>query len=172
MQWCYFYILTRFQWQNQVQYAILYTMSFPSIYTLHFDGSCGPKNPGGTAAFGYTLHNFADLLASDHGVIGSGPEMSNNVAEYYALCKGFEAVIDRFITGYQKIICRGDSRLVVNQMSKKWKATGGLYFPYYKQAVELAKHIRSRGPNVTFEWVPREHNQMCDDLSKVHRVGQ
>jgi ribonuclease HI len=141
------------------------------FYTLHFDGSCGPKNPGGTAAYGYTLAAAAAEVDRGHGVIGSGPEMSNNVGEYAGLVYGLQAFADCAPLSKRQQIwlqVRGDSQLVINQMSGKWKARAGLYYPWYESAAHICKKLRKLGTKITFDWVPRELNQECDDLSKIN----
>ena len=142
-------------------------------YTLHFDGSCWP-NPGGVAAYGFLLKlNLTGVIDSGHGVIGSGPLMSNNLAEFYALTMGLIYFYDhceptKLLTVY------GDSALVVNMMTRVMR-TGEikgdpdkLYYPAYKSSVESLDKILKAGISVDFTWVPREQNQECDDLSKVH----
>jgi ribonuclease HI len=52
--------------------------------------------------------------------------------------------------------------MVVEQMSGRWKAKGGLYLPYYRQAWDAAGRMRG----LEFEWVPRKENMMADKLSK------
>lgn len=141
------------------------------FYTLYFDGACGPKNPGGTAAYGYILSHFNEELERMDGVIGTGPEMSNNVAEYAGLANGLVAFrchiadLDMKATTLQ---VRGDSQLVINQMSGKWKARSGLYYPWYLKAQEQCKITRKLGVKIAFDWIPRELNQECDTLSKAY----
>jgi len=94
--------------------------------------------------------------------------MTNNVAEYVGLTKGLESFLSHFKGGYALLIVRGDSKLVINQMAQKWRAKSGLYFPYYELAQDVAKRIRKTGAKIIFEWVPRESNQICDNLSKKH----
>lgn len=141
------------------------------VYTLHFDGSCWP-NPGGTAAMGYTLHHGDDLIDSGHSVLGTGPKMSNNVAEYAALNLGLTSAIANIPFGSNVVQVKGDSNLVIKQMSKLWKIKDWtkLYYPYAKRAEELCKEARKRKLILYFDWVPRAKNQECDDLSKAHNI--
>lgn len=139
------------------------------IYVLNFDGSCGPKNPGGTAAWGTTLKKNGVLINSGSGVIGSGEGMTNNLAEFVALVKGLET----FILNVDKpsiLNVLGDSKLVVNIMNRVWKGKPDLPYTQAKlDALQLLKSIRINKHHVTFDWVPREKNQECDDLSKINR---
>lgn len=146
-------------------------------YTLHFDGSCWP-NPSGVAAYGFLLKlELTGIVDSGHGVIGSGPLMSNNLAEFYALTMGLNSLRER-ITTHTAHITRlkvyGDSDLVVKMMTRVQRTGESkgdyekLYYPAYISAIESLRSILRSGVYVDFKWIPREENQECDDLSKVH----
>lgn len=140
-------------------------------YRLFFDGSCGPKNPGGTAAYGFALFKDGEESAvhTGSGVIGTGPGMSNNVAEFSALYEGLAAFAE-LENSRAVISVFGDSNLVIRVMCGHWKAKADkLYYSYYKLAEGIVKNLRSKGHVITFDWVPRELNQVCDDLSKAHQ---
>ena len=129
------------------------------MLTAYFDGCCEPKNPGGHAAWGAVLFRGSEKIWEGQGYCGFGPKMSNNVAEYSGVC----AVLERLQGETENCLIRGDSKLVIMQLQKKWKINGGLYHPFYKQAKALYEPIAGR---IRFEWVPRERNDLCDYLSK------
>jgi ribonuclease HI len=139
------------------------------VYTLHFDGACGPQNPGGTATYGYVLATTADTIDQGVGVVGSGPAMTNNVAEYAGLSAGLQCFLD-YWSGDDPagvlLQVRGDSNLVIMQMRGKWKAKAGLYLEYYRKAKSLASQLQKLGVLLQFDWIPRERNTECDLLSK------
>lgn len=138
------------------------------VFTLQFDGSCGPKNPGGTAAYGFILKTRGAYVTTGHDVIGTGPGMSNNFAEFIAVARGLEA-FDKYCLTPALLNVRGDSNLVIKIMSGRWKARPDkLYYPAYVFAKEILTRIRRRNVQVNFDWIPREDNTECDDLSKVH----
>jgi ribonuclease HI len=146
------------------------------------DGACEPVNPGGHAAYGALVKVNGETVFSEGVYVCGGPMASNNVAEY----AGMLAVL-RWIDKYAgqaatKIIIRGDSKLVINQLSGKWntnctncgkplkrcfcgKKTPGLYYPYYEQCRDLFAVV-SRRHKITLTWIPREQNDVCDVLSK------
>lgn len=140
-------------------------------YCLHFDGSCGPKNPSGMAAYGFVLTRQGETLRSGHGEIGTG--LGNNYAEFTALDKGLCAFISvHDTTSVHHLQVYGDSNLVVQIMNRRWKASPDkLYWPAYEWAVGNLKIIRQRGHRVSFDWIPRAQNQRCDDLSKLDAKG-
>lgn len=142
-------------------------------YRLFFDGSCGPKNPGGTAAYGFALllEGAEEPVETGSGVIGTGPFMSNNLAEFHALDRGLGAFIRRHDTSSRHTlsVC-GDSNLVIQIMNRHWRAKPDrLYYPEYQMALANLTAIRRQGHVVTFDWVPREANTICDKLSKAHQ---
>lgn len=146
-------------------------------YKLFFDGSCGPKNPGGTAAYGFALllEGQEEPLEHGSGVIGSGEGMTNNLAEFHALWRGllaFHKHTNISTANRQNITLQvfGDSKLVVQVMNRHWKARDGSgYFEDYKLAMHTATELRKAGAIITYDWIPREMNTICDDLSKDHQ---
>lgn len=141
-------------------------------YTLHFDGSCGPKNPGGTAAFAYTIHKNGLALTNGREVIGTGPAMSNNLAEFAGL--GFALRRCSLLAKHGDIInVRGDSQLVINIMGGRWKAKADkLYYPAYECAAKELRYLRLSRILVNLDWIPREQNTEADILSKWDNLSQ
>lgn len=134
-----------------------------------FDGCCEPTNPGGHAAWGAVVRVNGVDVYRDGGYCGGGPGMSNNVAEY----SGFLAALTEALKYPGKILIRGDSRLVICQLSHDaaralgymtyWKVNGGAYMPFYEKAQPLYEANEKR---VTLRWIPRDQNDICDVLSK------
>ena len=139
----------------------------------YIDGACEPVNPGGTASYGVIVYRHAlggedgstpgfELVWRFYGVVGSGPEMSNNVGEYSALL----ALLRWYGTAEAEEtlwVC-SDSQLVVNQMIGRFKVRKGLYGPYYKKVQALLGDLVPL--RVYFKWIPREENRLADELSK------
>lgn len=144
-------------------------------YTLHFDGSCGPKNPGGTAAYGFALMRAGEESPVEHGsgVIGQGPGMTNNLAEFHALWRGllsFHRHAHDGLRAPHALQVYGDSKLVVEIMNKHWRAKEDKpYYAEYAIALHTVTELRKAGATISFDWIPRELNTICDDLSKAHQ---
>lgn len=139
--------------------------------SLHFDGSCAPKNPGGRAGYGYILTEGPKIVNKDFGIIGEGKWTSNNLAELYALYRGLRAVLSLLLLSRERgllLSVRGDSKLAINLMNKKFKPNREkLYYPAYVLADNAVRVLRRKfAVNITFDWVPRELNQEADSLSK------
>jgi probable phosphoglycerate mutase len=83
---------------------------------------------------------------------------TNNVAEYVALVAGLEAAFDRDENA--EIIVRMDSKLVIEQMSGRWKIK-------HPGMIQLGKQVQDlvRGKTVSWQWIPREQNFRADALA-------
>jgi ribonuclease HI len=142
--------------------------SGPPVTMIHcfFDGACEPINPGGHAAYGAVVKVDGAVVLSEGGYVGHGSAMSNNVGEYAGVIRVLETLAE--LPG--SAVIYGDSNLVINQLSGRWKARGGLYLPYYEKAKMLLAPLK---PRIRFEWIPREQNDACDRLSKdvLHARG-
>ena len=133
-------------------------------YLAWFDGACEPINPGGTATFGVVVKDGnGTVLLKEHGYVGQGSGMSNNVAEYAGVLHVLKYLTPR-LPG--KVTIHGDSNLVINQLNGKWRIRKGLYRSIAIEAKELLAHLKGFGWQVRFCWIPREQNKECDALSK------
>lgn len=149
-------------------------------FTLHFDGACGPVNPGGIGSYGYVLELGDAILAADSRAFDSGPHVSNNLAEFTGLGAGltaFQRVYEE-VRPDQKASRRwhfqvyGDSKLAINIMNRKWKADpASLYYPAVHGCFVELNRIRKLWVTVGFDWIPREQNKAADQLSKIARVN-
>src|SRR5947208_5594856 len=129
-----------------------------------FDGVCEPRNPGGHAAWGIRILVDGIEAHTAGGYVGCSPEMSNNVAEYCGVCAAMRWVRQSELRGILTI--RGDSKLVIKQLSGEWRVHGGRYLPYYREAMSLLKELQACLGGVSLEWIPREKNAECDVHSK------
>ena len=127
---------------------------------VFFDGACWP-NPGGDAAYGVYVTDADKVLLREGVYLGVGEDMSCNVAEYSGLVHALEFLEQEEYT-YRRITIRGDSKLVIKQMSGKWKVKTGLYV----EAAIKAKRLAEGFPFISFEWIPREENELCDSLAE------
>jgi len=95
------------------------------------------------------------VLAERAGSLGVA---TNNVAEYSGLIAGLEAAAE---LGVREVEVRMDSKLVVEQMSGRWKVKHPAMRPLASQAAALV----SRFENVRFIWIPRLQNSAADALA-------
>jgi ribonuclease HI len=122
-----------------------------SLIVMADGGSRG--NPG-QAAYGAVVFEGSKVLAEVSGKIGVA---TNNVAEYRGLIAGLEAAHE--IDPQARIEVRLDSKLVVEQMSGKWKIR-------HPEMRELALEAKKIHPHelLEFMWIPREENSHADRL--------
>ena len=147
------------------------------VFRAFFDGCCEPRNPGGTAGHGAVIFKGKERVWEHSGMIPAAPTTSNNIAEYLAV----NAIFDYFIDNDPKAqaMIFGDSRLVICQLwgwptpgKKLWKINGvdnakGPKGRYADSAVEARRKLKLL-PNCKGFWIPREKNDIADDLSKAH----
>ena len=88
-------------------------------------------------------------------------QTTNNLAEYAGLLAILEYLFRRNLNQEEIHIC-GDSQMVIEQMNGNWKIKKG---PYVGLA-EKCKEILEQFSNISFEWIPREDNDIADGLSK------
>ena len=133
-------------------------------YLAWFDGACEPVNPGGTATFGVMIKDKdGTVLLKEHGLVGKGSRMSNNVAEYAGVLHFLKYLSSR---PPRRVTIHGDSNLVINQLNGKWRVRKGLYLSSAVEAKELLAYLRGLGWQVSLCWIPRTQNEECDALSK------
>jgi probable phosphoglycerate mutase len=116
----------------------------------------GSRGNPGPAAFGAVVRDAAtgDVLAETGEAIGTA---TNNVAEYRGLIGGLEAA--REVRPDAVVDVRLDSKLVVEQMSGRWKIKNADLRPLADRAGSIFPRER-----VTYTWVPRAENTHADRL--------
>ncbi|MGW2627796.1 bifunctional RNase H/acid phosphatase [Streptomyces chattanoogensis] len=124
-------------------------------FIVEADG--GSRGNPGPAGYGAVVLDPAsrEALAEAAEYIGTA---TNNVAEYKGLVAGLRAAhgLDPEAT----VRVRMDSKLVVEQMSGRWK----IKHPDMKPLAAEAAKVFPPG-RVTYEWIPREKNKHADRLA-------
>ncbi len=116
-------------------------------------GSRGNPGPAGYGAVVYGPDG--EVLAERAASIGRA---TNNVAEYSGLIAGLQAARE---LGIDAVSVRMDSKLVVEQMSGRWKVKHPDMKPLARQAAALVEQFAE----IDFEWVPRARNSHADRLA-------
>src|ERR1019366_10189290 len=81
------------------------------VYHAWFDGASGPINPGGTATYGVMIKDQdGTILVWEHGLVGKGSAMSNNLAEYAGVLQILKYLSTR---PPGRVTIHGDSKLVI-----------------------------------------------------------
>jgi ribonuclease HI len=90
---------------------------------------------------------------------------SNNVAEYEALVHGLKLAKE---IGIRRILCFGDSDLVVHQVSREWDIKDANMASYHFYVQQLCGFFEG----CEFHHVPRANNDEADRLSKIGSTKQ
>ncbi|MEV7105615.1 bifunctional RNase H/acid phosphatase [Streptomyces atroolivaceus] len=132
-------------------------MSAPRRLVVEADG--GSRGNPGPAGYGAVVLDPLDAatLAEAAEYIGVA---TNNVAEYKGLIAGLKAVKELFPDTPVEVRVRMDSKLVVEQMSGRWK----IKHPDMKPLAAEAANILPAS-SVTYEWIPRAENKHADRLA-------
>ncbi|MEU9288378.1 bifunctional RNase H/acid phosphatase [Streptomyces sp. NPDC048275] len=124
-------------------------------FIVEADG--GSRGNPGPAGYGSVVIDAAtgETLAEAAEYIGIA---TNNVAEYRGLVAGLRAAHELDPTARVRV--RMDSKLVVEQMSGRWK----IKHPDMKPLAAEASRVYPP-TQVTYEWIPREQNKHADRLA-------
>jgi ribonuclease HI len=110
-------------------------------------------NPGIAAGGAVVIDPSTGAVLTEVGVyVGIA---SNNVAEYNGMIAGLEAAFER--DAEASVAVRLDSKLVVEQMSGRWKVK----HPGMQVLARRAQALIA-GRDVSFEWIPRLDNARAD----------
>ena len=123
-------------------------------YVVEADG--GSRSNPGPAAYGAVVFDAVtrEAVAERAEYIGTA---SNNVAEYSGLIAGLEAVRD--LDPAATVEVRMDSKLVVEQMSGRWK----IKHPDMQKLAQRAREVLPPS-QVSYTWIPRAENTAADAL--------
>lgn len=126
------------------------------IYT---DGA-SRGNPG-PASYGFTISDEkGDLLYEEGKYIGT---TTNNVAEYTAVYEVLKYIKKRFSDAPLEIEFYADSKLVVEQLSGRYKIKS----PHLKILIEKIKFLSLELGGIIHTHVPREKNTKADKLANL-----
>lgn len=124
-----------------------------------FDGLCRPKNPGGTATWGFVVYEGENRIHAAGGLAAKPgtPQATNNYAEYMGAIRTLEWLLEG---GHKEteILIRGDSELIIKQLRGEYKVKSRNLMSLHLKARRLAQEFSS----LQFEWVPREENVEAD----------
>jgi probable phosphoglycerate mutase len=132
-------------------------------FVVEADG--GSRGNPGPAGYGALVRDARTgrVLAERAASVGRA---TNNVAEYGGLVAGLQAALDLDPTAEVEV--RMDSKLVVEQMSGRWKVKHPDMQKLALQAQQLARELGG----VRYTWVPRAQNSAADALANSAMDGK
>jgi len=120
---------------------------------LYFDGACR-GNPG-PMAIGIVLLENGKKVKEVSKRLGKG---TNNIAEWSALIEGLKLAKTY---GCRVLEVRGDSQLIIRQITGRYMVKSENLIPLFNEAKKLCCNFEKIG----FKWVKREENTDTDALS-------
>ncbi|KAK1695958.1 hypothetical protein QYE76_012655 [Lolium multiflorum] len=128
-------------------------------WKMHFDGSKIRTGLGAGIVITSPKGHRLDYVLQIHFAA------SNNVAEYEALIHGLKLAKE---IGVRRILCFGDSALVIQQASDEWDARDANMASYRFHVQQLSGFF----DGCEFHHVPRANNEAADALSKIGSTQQ
>lgn len=137
--------------------------------TLRVEADGGSRGNPGVAGYGALVRDTATgtLLVELAAPLGTA---SNNVAEYRGMLAGLAAA--QQIAADADIVVAMDSKLVVEQMSGRWKIKHPDMRELALEGRDLVAEITGAGGAVSFTWIPRADNSDADVLSNRGMDGE
>jgi ribonuclease HI len=129
-------------------------MEQEDIYEMYFDG-CSKGNPGLSGAGAVIYKNGEEIWSNSYFVSDSA---TNNVAEYFGLIRGLKRAIKMNI---RHLIVKGDSQLIIKQMTGQYQVKSESMIELYN----IAKELETQFENISYEHVYRKYNKRADQLS-------
>jgi broad specificity phosphatase PhoE/ribonuclease HI len=129
----------------------------------------GSRGNPGNAGYGALVRDAVsgEVIAERAESVGIA---SNNVAEYSGLVAGLKAAFE--IDPAADVSVRLDSKLLVEQMSGRWKIKQQDMRRLALQAREVVANLSAAGGSVTYTWVPRAENAAADALANSAMDGK
>lgn len=121
-------------------------------YVVNTDG--GSRGNPGAAGWGFVVRRDGAVVLERAGFL---EKATNNVAEYLAVVTALEEISAADPSA--EVTVRADSKLVVEQLSGRWKIKSADLRPY------AARASRALPGRVTYQWVPRAENAAADKLA-------
>jgi ribonuclease HI len=120
---------------------------------LFFDGACR-GNPGPMGIGAVLLENGKKVKELSKR-LGKG---TNNIAEWSALIEGLKMAR---AYGCRELEVRGDSQLIIKQITGRYRVKSDNLIPLYNEAKRLSANFGK----ISFKWVKRDNNTLTDALS-------
>ena len=147
---------------NSESYHVVLGTLEEGMNLLQFDGLSVP-NPGKGSSGAILFSSSGEVIFERGDYLG---DTTNNIAEYTGLLIGIEECVKRDI---ENIKIEGDSMLVVNQISGKWKVKDAKLKVLHQSVMAM---IRKYFKTVLIRHVYRDKNKEADRITnEVMKLG-
>jgi probable phosphoglycerate mutase len=128
----------------------------------------GSRGNPGNAGYGALVRDARsrEVIAERADSVGIA---SNNVAEYSGLVAGLKAAFH--IDPGAQVTVRLDSKLLVEQMTGRWRIKSPDLRRLALEAGDVAAELTAAGGSVTYTWIPRSENSEADALANSAMDG-
>lgn len=130
-----------------------------NVLRLYFDGGI-TVNPGGTAKYGFVIRRGGTIISQGSGIAMKGEGATVNIAEWTGLLMGLFEVYGWCLDD-EPLWIMGDSKLVINQASGRWK----IKVPHFAELFKMCKEAASKLNIAKWRWIPRLENNYADGLA-------
>ena len=129
----------------------------------------GSRGNPGNAGYGALVRDAlsGEVIAERAESVGIA---SNNVAKYSGLIAGLRAALA--IDPGAQVVVRLDSRLLVEQMTGRWRIKAPDLRPLAQTARDVAGDLGAAGGSVSYTWIPRAENSAADALTNAAMDGE
>ena len=131
--------------------------------TLRFDGGCsGNGTARARGTFGWqVLDENHRLIGEGHGSC-QGEHQTNNIAEYVGLIDGLRW-ISCLRPRVSEVLIEGDSKLVLETVNGRWDCKKDHLKKLRNEALNFLSGLNCEW---SVQWIPRERNGACDELTR------
>jgi len=133
-----------------------YSKGITYDFLLRFDGG-SRGNPGHSGAGSVIYHQGSEMWNRS---MYLGDDRTNNYAEYYGLIVG---LIGAKHLKIKNLRVEGDSKLIINQVTGKFKVNSALLKPLYQKVKTQLEAF----DNVEFNHIYRDKNKRADELANI-----
>lgn len=132
-------------------------------FVANFDGGAPESQRANHGRIGVVIVDKHGELVQEIGADIHAQVVTSNYAEHSSAAVALHELA-RIAKRGDTVLLQGDSKLVVQQLCKRWKAKGGAYIEAYKRSSAALEHLHRMGVHVTIRWIPRELNEAADAL--------
>ncbi len=134
-------------------------------WIAQFDGGVRGGNPGGQPTYGVSF-TYEDRIVHECCGIVTDPDLplTNNVAEWMGM-KAALMYAYMWKEDWEELEIRGDSQLVINQLSGVYVVNSDHLKPIHKACMKIYDALNFRGNIVLLKWNIRNKNKRADQLA-------
>ena len=125
-------------------------------HILMFDG--GSRGNPGICGAGHVIMYNGEQISSGSAIVSTNN--TNNYAEYMSVINGID---DAYEKGIKNLVVKGDSMLVINQITGKWGIKNDVLLNLHSQIIDKISQFTS----ISFHHIPREENSLADKLANI-----